>query len=68
MNFVKMKKCCICGGTFLGYGNNPAPVKTEGVCCDYCNARVVIPTRILLKNLKENNVTVITEEAADNGV
>ena len=37
--------CCICGKRFKGYGNNPDPVKDEGVCCDECNLKVVIPTR-----------------------
>lgn len=41
-------KCCICGNnTVTGYGNNPAPVKTKGRCCDYCNASVVIPARLI---------------------
>lgn len=38
--------CCICGKQFNGYGNNPEPVKTTGVCCDHCNFTVVIPERI----------------------
>ena len=38
--------CCICGKEFEGYGNNPDPVKQEGVCCDKCNEEVVIPERI----------------------
>lgn len=40
-----VKQCCICGKIFIGYGNNPAPVKNEGVCCDDCNRSVVIPKR-----------------------
>ena len=39
-------KCCICGEPIEGHGNNPSPVKTEGDCCDKCNAEVVIPARI----------------------
>ena len=39
-------KCCICGEPIEGHGNNPFPVKTEGDCCDKCNAEVVIPARI----------------------
>lgn len=34
--------CCICGKSFTGYGHNPHPVKTEGVCCDECNAKFVM--------------------------
>lgn len=46
--FVKKntKVCCICGIPITGYGNNPAPVKDKGYCCDYCNATVVIPERL----------------------
>lgn len=40
------KKCCICGLPLDGHGNNPAPVKSEGQCCDMCNAVYVIPARL----------------------
>ncbi len=42
-----MKRCCICGNLFEGYGNNPAPVETRGECCDDCNINVVVPRRLL---------------------
>ena len=42
-------KCDICGKTFEGYGNNPAPIEGK-VCCDECNKTYVIPAR--LKQLK----------------
>lgn len=38
--------CCICGEEIDGYGNNPAPVKSEGRCCDACNMKFVIPARM----------------------
>ena len=38
--------CCICGEEFDGYGNNPAPVKEDGRCCDACNRKFVIPARL----------------------
>lgn len=38
--------CCICGRHFDGFGNNPAPVKSDGRCCDGCNWTEVIPARI----------------------
>ena len=41
-------KCVICGKPFYGFGNNPAPVKNTGRCCDDCDLLVVIPTRIKL--------------------
>ena len=40
------KTCCLCGVEFEGYGNNPAPVKESGECCDRCNAEKVIPVRL----------------------
>ena len=40
------KTCCICGKEIKGWGNNPYPVRTEGDCCDLCNATVVLPERI----------------------
>ncbi len=49
---MAVKKCCICGNKIWGYGNNPAPVKTEGVCCDECNKRIVIPIRLSQASVK----------------
>lgn len=43
------QKCDICGKSFEGYGNNPAPLEGK-VCCDNCNKTYVIPAR--LKQLK----------------
>ena len=42
----KQGKCCICGQNYLGYGNNPWPLKDEGECCDKCNWFRVIPARL----------------------
>lgn len=41
-----VKTCCICGKKFIGWGNNPEPVKKFGECCNDCNSNVVIPARI----------------------
>lgn len=40
------KTCCLCGGEFEGYGNDPSPLKESGECCDRCNAEKVIPARL----------------------
>ena len=40
------KKCCICGKIFIEHANNAEPVR-KGVCCDLCNQRFVINSRIL---------------------
>lgn len=45
---MKEIRCCICGRKFTGYGNNPAPVRKRGRCCDDCNYLIVIPKRIEL--------------------
>lgn len=40
--------CCICGEHVEGYGNNPEPFMSaeDGRCCDACNLKFVIPTRL----------------------
>ena len=45
----ELKKCCICGKVYVGWGNNPSPIddEEEHRCCDACNNRYVIPARIL---------------------
>lgn len=47
------KRCIICSGPIVGYGNNAEPVKV-GRCCDSCNATVVIPARIKSLFNKDN--------------
>lgn len=41
--------CCLCGGTYTHFGNNPYPLCDEdddsSRCCDACNWRKVIPAR-----------------------
>lgn len=44
---VSAYTCCICGESFVGYGNNPAPITSKGRCCNKCNSEVVIPARLL---------------------
>lgn len=44
---VLKMKCCICGKSFKGAGNNPDPIRKDGSrCCDECNMAYVIPARI----------------------
>lgn len=50
---MKKRICVICGKPFEGYGNNPSPLATTGVCCDKCNFKVV---QARLKLLKEKEV------------
>ena len=52
----KEQVCCICGKKFVGYGNNPAPYKKSGRCCDQCNDDYVIPSRISQQGASEREV------------
>lgn len=47
--------CCICGQTFVGYGNNPWPVNDDenAECCNRCNIDIVVSSR--LKQIMENS-------------
>ena len=49
------KICCICGEEYTGYGNNAEPYK-EGYCCDECNKKFVIPSRLNQESLDEGFV------------
>lgn len=42
---VIIRICSICKEKYRGFGNNAEPIN-DGVCCDKCNRRVVIPERI----------------------
>ena len=48
---MKLKnKCCLCGKEIIGYGNNPAPLKSSvRKCCDECNLKLVVPARMKMK-------------------
>lgn len=54
-----MDKCCFCGKD-IDYkinGNDPRPIKVVGIenpiCCNECNAKIVIPTRLALSEDNE---------------
>jgi hypothetical protein len=50
-----MRKCCLCGKEFTGWGNNPWPVDKDPShkCCNKCDAEKVIPARIIMIKNKE---------------
>lgn len=52
MKFNKFT-CCICGKEVEEYGNNPWPVKEDGICCSKCNLEKVLPARIIA--IREEN-------------
>lgn len=60
---VEKKICCICGKEFEGYGNNPAPVKKTGECCNECNEKYVVPKRLSM--LAKHNVYSLDAIAHD---
>lgn len=62
---IEKKKCVICGKEFEGYGNNASPVK-DGLCCDECNTKVVIPARLKDSQLKEETGDKEKEEKKEN--
>lgn len=49
----KCYTCCICEKKCVGFGNNPAPVKYFGKCCDDCNSSVVITARLVGRKLEK---------------
>ena len=54
--------CCICGEEYTGYGNNAEPYK-KGRCCDQCNRKFVIPSRLnKLRNSKNESLKLTEEE------
>lgn len=53
-----MRLCCICGKPFDGYGYNPVPITSAGICCRTCNDNLVIPRR-----LRDYEIARIQQEA-----
>ena len=52
-------KCCLCGETHSGWGNNPWPYAGDR-CCDACNSMHVITARIT--NVKLPVLTITNSE------
>lgn len=46
-------KCCICRKEAGKYGNNALPL-IDGLCCDDCNIRKVVPARLELLRSQQN--------------
>jgi len=61
----KKYKCCICGGTFTGFGNNPWPLVNdeESRCCDDCNFKYVVMARLV--NSQEGKQVINEKNAPD---
>ena len=56
-------KCCLCGRMFDGWGNNPAPLRDKGVCCDDCNGGVIL-ARMAAREALAKQTTYIVKVAA----
>ena len=67
-NTMDSYKCCLCDKTFNDYGNNPYPLckedDTEALCCDGCNATLVLPVRLnhLSQQKEEKSVAVCVSD------
>jgi hypothetical protein len=47
MDTPTFNKCVLCfKKDCVGYGNNPAPLRMKGKCCDKCNFEKVLPFRM----------------------
>lgn len=57
--------CCICGEEYTGYGNNAEPYK-KGRCCNECNRKFVIPSRLSQLRKSKNESLKLTEEDLKN--
>lgn len=53
---MKKQICSICKKEYEGYGNNAQPVR-DGLCCDECNEKKVLPARLKEANKKPGEVT-----------
>jgi len=59
--------CSICGSENHGFGNNPAPFKGER-CCDECDDRFVVPTRMCLgRGFQDENILNLLQTIAELG-
>lgn len=54
-------KCEICNKEIKGFTNNAYPLK-DGVCCDECNEKLVVPTRLFLAGCLSNNILILKSD------
>ena len=59
-------RCCFCRKMLIGedeFGNNPAPLREKGRCCNECNWQLVIPARMAaIQAMKEASQNVHTAD------
>jgi hypothetical protein len=64
---TEAKDCCICGGSFIGWGNNPEPFKGD-YACEECNTGFVTPARMCLgRNYSDENILALLQTFAELG-
>jgi len=56
-------KCCFCKQDAGEFGNNPEPIfdQGEGRCCNECNWKLVLPTRLLAVTDQDAFEKVVTK-------
>ena len=60
-NDMEVKSCSICEEEIYGLGSNPQPVihngkqlKVTDTCCNSCNSKIVMPTRLTASNNRKD--------------
>jgi len=52
-------KCKLCGKELEGFGNNALPYD-DTICCDDCNNNIVLPLRLFLTGMVQDQILVIS--------
>lgn len=56
---TKNGKCCLCGGEYTYYGNNPSPFFADDIennrCCNLCDNTKVMPARMIMMRLQNEH-------------
>lgn len=57
MTTDKQNECVLCGEPLVEFGHNPWPLSTmeEGLCCGDCNWGRVLPARMALSVITDEN-------------
>ena len=63
-----MSKCCFCEKEieYKVNGNDPRPIRVKGeempICCNECNARIVVPTRVAVWGMEKDLEAKLAEK------
>ena len=63
-----MSKCCFCGKEieYKVNCNDPRPIRVKGeemsICCNECNARIVVPTRVAVWGMEKELKAKLAEK------